>query len=90
MGGTASICPFCRKECAYGGVKDHVKAKHPEKVKEWFASGQPPYWRYNEHGELLTNPLRVPKCDCEDVGPCEHERVRAAKTFLTKLPGVER
>jgi len=52
MGGTLPICPFCRKECNSSGVKDHIKAKHPEKVKEWIAQGQPPYWRYDKEGNL--------------------------------------
>ena len=52
MGGTAPICPFCRKECADGGVKDHVKTKHPDKYKLWINYGQKPYWMYNKDGEL--------------------------------------
>ena len=52
MGGTAPICPFCRRECAVSGVKDHIKIKHPEKYWDWINLGKPPYWQYNEDGEL--------------------------------------
>ena len=52
MGGIAPICPFCRKELSIGGVKDHIKAKHPNKYKEWINLGQPPYWRYHKDGEI--------------------------------------
>lgn len=52
MGGTAPICPFCRKECAYSGIKDHVKAKHPDRYKKWIDSGQKPYWMYDNNGKL--------------------------------------
>lgn len=48
MGGTAPFCPFCRKECAIGGVKDHIKAKHPEEYDKWIKDGQLPYWRYSD------------------------------------------
>jgi hypothetical protein len=50
MGGTAPICPFCGKHCAGGGVKDHVKAKHPEDYKQWISDGQKPYWMYRSGG----------------------------------------
>ena len=52
MGGTSPICPFCRKHCSYGGVKDHIKVKHPEKYKDWIELGQPPYWRYDMEGNF--------------------------------------
>lgn len=52
MGGTAPVCPFCKKMCAAGGVKDHIKAKHPDRYGQWIRDGQPPYWRYDEQGEL--------------------------------------
>lgn len=52
MGGTFPICPFCKKECAWGGIKYHIKAKHPNKYKNWIDSGQLPYWRYDDNGEL--------------------------------------
>lgn len=53
MGGTLPVCPFCRKLCANGGIKDHVKAKHPDRYPSWILSGQKPYWMYNDHGILL-------------------------------------
>lgn len=52
MGGTAPYCPFCHKLCAGGGVKDHIKVKHPERYKQWITDGQLPYWRYDDDGEL--------------------------------------
>lgn len=52
MGGTMPICPFCKKECAYSGVKDHVKAKHPERYPLWILDGQLSYWMYDEDGKL--------------------------------------
>lgn len=52
MGGTAPICPFCRKETRNGGVKEHIKKKHPEKYILWIRDGQKPYWMYNKKGEL--------------------------------------
>ena len=52
MGGTAPICPFCKKQCAWGGVKDHIKVKHPNEYKGWIEADQPPYWRYDEEGKL--------------------------------------
>jgi hypothetical protein len=52
MGGTSPVCPFCRKLCAAGGVKDHVKVKHPEQYTKWVKLGQLPYWHYDEDGEL--------------------------------------
>lgn len=45
MGGTAPICPFCKKLCNQGGVKDHVKAKHPDKYLEWIRNGMYHYWQ---------------------------------------------
>jgi hypothetical protein len=53
MGGTAPICPFCRKECASGGIKDHVWAKHQDRFTAWINFGQLPYWRYDPDGGLL-------------------------------------
>lgn len=47
MGGTAPVCPFCHKWCNAGGVKDHVRAKHPDKYAEWVRDGQLPYWMYD-------------------------------------------
>lgn len=44
MGGTAPICPFCRKFLAH--VQDHVKAVHPDQYQQWITDGQLPYWRY--------------------------------------------
>jgi len=55
MGGTMPICPFCKKECAYSGVKDHIRDKHPDKYKEWINFGQLPYWRYDDEGNLRRN-----------------------------------
>jgi len=52
MGGTLPICPFCRKQCADGGVKDHVRAKHPLQYRPWIIFGQRPYWQYDERGLL--------------------------------------
>jgi len=52
MGGTAPVCPFCKKLCAYGGVKDHIKAKHPDKYKSWISYGCLPYFMYDESGNL--------------------------------------
>ena len=54
MGGTAPICPFCRKGLNYGGVKDHIKAKHSDEYKKWIDNGQKPYWMYHKDGELRT------------------------------------
>lgn len=54
MGGTAPVCPFCRKHLNLGGLKDHIKVKHPDKYKQWITDGFPAYWRYNEEGELKT------------------------------------
>lgn len=51
MGGTAPICPFCKKECNRGGVKDHIRAKHVNEYEEWIKLGQPPYWHYDENGK---------------------------------------
>lgn len=45
MGGSAPVCPFCNKLCQSGGVKDHVRAKHPDRYVQWIADGQPPYWQ---------------------------------------------
>lgn len=50
MGGTAPICPFCKK--SLNCVKDHIKAKHPDKYLQWIKDGQKPYWMYNDNGEL--------------------------------------
>lgn len=52
MGGTAPICPFCRKGLNGGGVKDHIKMKHPDKYREWVDKGMKPYWMYHKDGEL--------------------------------------
>lgn len=52
MGGTHPICPFCRKECRNGGVKNHIKKKHPDKYDKWIKDGQMPYWLYDDKGEL--------------------------------------
>jgi len=52
MGGTLPICPFCKKECATSGVKDHIKAKHPDKYVMWLNHGQLSYWQYDNSGEL--------------------------------------
>jgi hypothetical protein len=52
MGGTAPICPFCRKWLNLGGVKDHIKAKHPDKYEQWKKDGFLAYWRYNEVGKI--------------------------------------
>ena len=52
MGGRLPICPFCQKYLPNGGIKDHVKAKHTERYREWIDDDQPPYWRYDEEGNL--------------------------------------
>jgi hypothetical protein len=53
MGGTAPICPFCHKLLSC--IKDHVRAKHPNRYPDWIAAGQPPYWQYDSEGNLQTN-----------------------------------
>ena len=53
MGGTMPICPFCIKLLNNGGIKDHIRAKHENKYKEWIDLGQLPYWRYHKNGELI-------------------------------------
>lgn len=45
-------CPFCGKLCATGGIKDHIRAKHDDRFKEWVNHGQLPYWRYDNDGNL--------------------------------------
>ncbi len=52
MGGTMPICPFCRKHLNLGGVKDHIKAKHPDRYQQWIKDGFPTYWRYDDSGNL--------------------------------------
>jgi hypothetical protein len=52
MGGTAPICPFCRKQTNQSGISNHIKAKHPDKYMAWLADGCPPYWRYDLQGNL--------------------------------------
>lgn len=53
MGGTLPICPFCKKQFSCGmSVKQHIKAKHIDKYKQWIKDGGMPYWMYNEFGEL--------------------------------------
>lgn len=52
MGGRAPVCPFCKKLCNDGGVKDHIKAKHPDKYQQWIKDECPPYFLYNDKGEL--------------------------------------
>jgi hypothetical protein len=54
MGGTAPICPFCRKHCEQGGVKDHIRMTHPLDYPKWISDDQPPYWRYDDNGQLRT------------------------------------
>lgn len=49
MGGTAPVCPFCKKLLKdVGGIKPHVKIQHPDKYAEWIQNGQQPYWRYTD------------------------------------------
>ena len=50
MGGTMPYCPFCGRLLV--SVKDHIKAKHPDKYKQWILDGQQPYWKYDDNGEL--------------------------------------
>ena len=52
MGGYAPVCPFCKKMCTNGGVKDHIKAKHLDKYPSWLNHGMLPYWQYDDNGEL--------------------------------------
>lgn len=52
MGGTAPICPFCKKELNWGGVKPHIKIKHPERYKEYIDRGQPPYFLWDDEGNF--------------------------------------
>lgn len=53
MGGTAPICPFCKKRLNQGGVKDHIKSIHFGKYKQYIKDGQPQYWRYDNDGNLI-------------------------------------
>lgn len=53
MGGTAPICPFCKKLLNLGGLKDHIKAKHIERYEQWKKDGFPAYWRYDNDGNLI-------------------------------------
>ena len=48
MGGRFPQCPFCPKVCNESGVKDHVKAKHPEIYDFWRDNGFFQYWQAKE------------------------------------------